>query len=64
MEVAKVNKLEREQSEHQDRQLDYWQATDKEHKQYLKEHPAKPLTPQELKWLEDYQRMTRDPRWW
>jgi len=59
-----MTKAEGEKSAAQDRQLEYWAKTDKEHKAYLEAHPDKPLTGEEKKWLVDYQRMTRDPKYW
>ena len=59
-----MNKIEKEQLRKLDAQLDYWGKTDKEHQAYLKAHPDKPLTKEELKWLNDYQAMTHDSKWW
>ena len=56
-----MNKKEKQQF---DKTLAYWETTQEEHRRYREAHPDKPLTARELKDLEDYQRMTHDPRWW
>ena len=54
-----MNAKEKELERHNTAQLEYYTATNEEHKRYLKEHPDKPMTPAEERWLERYQKMTR-----
>lgn len=57
-------KGEKHRLERLDTKLAHWEATKEKHQAYRESHPDKPLTQGELDWLEAYQKLTHNPRWY